>query len=648
LKSGVAVLTKILPALCAATLLGAGTGSTVDADPRAMMIQARSMQRDGGGNNPQGAVALYRKVIAQVPKSSQAYLRLSEALMESGNVQGALDPAIKATELDTRSGEAWAHLGLLYYIQTQSHESLRPAAVAALRKAVRLLPSDAELWTRLAEILDTLRDDPGALQAWLSVGRLRPAATYRGRVLSDFAWERALDLAVQLKSYEARREAVLALCDRSNPDQKYLKALEDLARDQVDLGFLGHAEESFELLGQFLPQEPAIWENIAIIQLRTGRFEAALEALTKAESMRKSARTSFNMGLCLMKLGSFPEAEARWKALLPTLGISEEDAALAPGVKELYATCVLLSGRPKEMLALSAPWPESASLASLAGLRAQAFIQVQDWQQARVTLKEGMARFPDQEVFQRAAEIPPKIFEEGRFFKSESRRALVQLDLEAMAELWAQFRSWNRCLEAVLEARKAAPVRDVELLLLQANALENLGQSDQAIKVLREGQKLKPDHPVLQNNLGFSLLEHGGNLDEAARLIKAALAQDPNNSATMDSMGWVLAKQGHYDEAEPVLRKAAELNPFNPEVHQHLGEVLRRLGRLQDAVDELVRALAFAVPPQDRKALEDQVQDLRTRLAKTQAAEAVTENHDEEPAEADDGADDATVEEGSN
>jgi hypothetical protein len=65
-------------------------------------------------------------------------------------------------------------------------------------------------------------------------------------------------------------------------------------------------------------------------------------------------------------------------------------------------------------------------------------------------------------------------------------------------------------------------------------------------------------------------------------------------------------------------------------------------------VDELVRALAFAVPPQDRKALEDQVQDLRTRLAKTQAAEAVTENHDEEPAEADDGADDATVEEGSN
>ena len=79
------MLTKILPALCAATLLGAGTGSTVDADPRAMMIQARSMQRDGGGNNPQGAVALYRKVgFVELPRDAappSAYAR-TEMFME--------------------------------------------------------------------------------------------------------------------------------------------------------------------------------------------------------------------------------------------------------------------------------------------------------------------------------------------------------------------------------------------------------------------------------------------------------------------------------------------------------------------------------------------------------------------------------------
>lgn len=634
---------KFLPALAVTMVLGAGTPTSgaADTDARALMIQARALQRDGGGHNPQGAVALYRKVIALVPTSSQAYLRLSEALLESENLAGAVDPAVKATELDPRSGEAWAHLGLLYYIQAQSKDSLRPAAVATLRRAVRLLPSDPELWTRLAELQDSLRENEPALQAWLAVGRLHPTATYRGRVLSDFAWERAMELAIQQKNYEARREAVLSLCDRAYPDQRYLKFLEDLARDQVDSGFLGHAEESFRILGQYIPMEPAIWENIAIIQLRTGRFEPALQTLARAEAMRKSSRTSFNIGLCLMKLGSFPEAEARWKALLPALGDSEEDRALAAGVKELYATCLLFSGRPREVLELAAGWPESAGQPALAALRAQALVQTADWKKAQAAIKDGMIRFPQQELFQRAAELPPKALEEGRFFKGDFRRTLVQLDLEAMAGLWAQFRAWERCLETVLAARKAAPVRDVELLLLQANALENLGRPDQAIAVLREGEKLNPNHPVLQNNLGFSILERGGDLGEAARLIQAALAKDPGNASTMDSWGWVLFKQGKTAEAETALRRAAEMAPYSPEVHRHLGEVLLKLDRLQDALDEWERALAFAFP--DRKALEEQAQVLRTRLARNRAARAADDLPGAEPAAV--GVDDPTPDE---
>jgi len=613
------LIKKLLPAFAATLLLGAGTPAPLDPDPRAMMLQARSMQRDGGGNNPIGAATLYRRIITLVPGSSQAQLRLSESLLEAGNLAASVEPAVKATELDPRSGEAWAHLGLLYWIQAQNHESARISAVAALRHAVRLLPADPELWTHLAETLDSLKDADSALNAWLSVGRLHPGIPYRGRMLSDFAWERAMELAIQQKNYDARRESVLALCERTSPDHRYLNFLEDLARDQVESGFLGHAEESFLLLAQFLPQEPAVWENIGIIQLRTGRYETALATFGRAEAMHKSARTSFNVGLCLMKLGSFPEAEARWKALLPTLD-GEEDGTLGASVKELYATCLLLSGQPKPMLELSAPWPEAASQSELFALRTQAFIQGQDWKQARAGLRDGIARFPRQDLFQHAAELPPRLLDEGRFFQKESRNAMTQLDLEAMAGLWGEFHSWNRCLDTVLEARKAAPVRDVELLLLQATALENLGRSDQAIAVLREGQKLNPNHPTLQNNLGFSLLEQGKDLDEAARLIQAALAQEPGNSSTMDSWGWVLFKQGKFTEAETALRKASEAAPFSPEVHRHLGEALVQLGRLQEALDEWERAMAFAFP--QRKQLEEQVQNLRTRLAKSRASAA--------------------------
>ena len=181
------MIKKFLPALAATLFLGAGAPpAAMESDPRALMLQARTLQREGGGNNPQGAAALYRKVIALMPDSSQAYLRLSEALMETGGIAASVEPAVRATELDPESGEAWAHLGLLYYIQSQSRESVRPAAVAALRRAVKLLPGDPELWTRLAETLDSLRDADAALGAWLSVGRLHPSATYRGRVLARF------------------------------------------------------------------------------------------------------------------------------------------------------------------------------------------------------------------------------------------------------------------------------------------------------------------------------------------------------------------------------------------------------------------------------------------------------------------------------
>ena len=623
---------KLLPALAVTLLWGAGLSAAVPEDPRFLMIQARALQRRGGGDNPEGAAALYRKVIALMPGSAQAQLRLSEAIMETGDLQACVPPAIKATELDPASGEAWAHLGLLYYLQSRSSDAARGPGAEALRKAVRLLPGDAELWTRCAELEEGLKDEEGALKSWLSVGRLHPGAQYRGRVLADFAWERTLELSVKLKRYETRREAVLALCEEPGPDQRRLRYLEDLARDQVELGFLGHAEESFELLARNLPMEPAIWENIAIIQLRTNRFETALATLGKAEAMHPTPRLSFNLGLCLMKLGRLPEAETRWKALLPIMGDNPDDASLKAAVKVLYATSLLLQGRPQEMLELSAPWREASTNAELVSLRAQALIQTQDWRAARKALKDGMARFPDSEVFQSAREIPPGTFEEGWFFTHKSRQALSQLNLESMAGLWAEFHDWEHCLLLVREARKAAPVKDIELLLLESNALDSLGRTDEAMTVLREGQKLNPNHPTLQNNLGFLLLEKGGNLPEATRLIETSIAQEPKNSSTMDSWGWALFKNGRFKESETVLRKAATLSPFSPEVHRHLGEALLKLNRLHDALEEWDRALAFAFP--DRKALEAEAQELRTRLAKTQQGKE--QPPAEEPAEAGD------------
>jgi tetratricopeptide (TPR) repeat protein len=318
-----------------------------------------------------------------------------------------------------------------------------------------------------------------------------------------------------------------------------------------------------------------------------------------------------------MNLGRFKESEPRWRAVLKAQRFTKEDEQLAANARALLATALLLDGRASEMLGLLNGWPESDSQPELLSLRAQGCIQTQAWKQARQVLRDGMSRFPEQGIFLLARTIPKDRFEEGLFAKKQSRLALAQLDLEVMAGLLGDFRRWERCLDFVMQARKAAPVRDVELLLLQGNALQELGRMDEALRTLREGQRMNPGHPMLQNNLGYLLLEQGRDLQEASALIESALKQDPKNGNTMDSWGWAQFRQGKVKEAEESLRKAAELAPFSPEIRKHLGEVLLSLGRMEEALEQWERALAYAFP--ERKALEERARELRTRIAKKQA-----------------------------
>jgi len=587
-------------------------------DPRALMFQARIKQQRAGGSDARGAVLLYQKAIALEPLSSEAHLRLSEALVEAGEVDAAVAPALKATELNPRNAEAWVHLGLLQNLRGQNQAAARPQAQAAFLEASRLLPNDPEVWFRLAQISQLLGNDEGALKAWLSLGRLHPTMRFTDASLEVIAWERAALLGASLHDYEARREAIMALCQQDHPAQQHLQLLEELAREQADKGFLGHAEESFLLLGLHYPNEPAVWENISRIQLQTGRFEAALKTYRQAEALRPSPRLTYFQGLCLMSLGRLPEAETLWRKLLAEKAVPAEDAEFQQNVRYFHAAAVLLQSRPADLLAVLQTWPGSEQQAELLALKAQALIQTKDWKGVRTLLDDGMKRFPDQSLFQ-AAKAVPGLPQDKSTLRKESMQALAQLDFEHTAALWAEFRQWDKCLELVQQARRLGPVRRVDLLLLQSNALDQLQRPKEAIQVLREAQRLQPTFPMLQNNLGYMLLENGGDLQEARQLIEAAMKQDPKNGSTVDSWGWVLYKQGHYQEAEAALRKAVELTPFSPEIRKHLGEVLLKLDRPQEALDQWERALAFAFPLRDE--LEAQVEKLRSELAKKRTAQ---------------------------
>lgn len=609
--------------LLLALILGSAPGlihaqaPTPSEDARSLLLKGRALQRRGGGNDPSGAVALFRKGLSLEPGSGELHLRLSEALLESGDPEAAVAPARQATVLAPRSVDAWAHLGILQSFRGRKDAAALSEAQQALRRAARLMPSDPELWARLAEVSENRRDESAALSAWLRVGRLHPPFSIQGRSLEILAWERAATLAARLGNYEARREALMALCQGARPEQGHLRQLEELAREQVEKGFLGHAEESFARLGDHFAEEPALWENVALLQIRAQRYDEALATLQRAEALRSSPRTHFHTGLCLMNLGRFGEAEPRWRQVLEAPEI-RGDAKLQEQARLLLATALLLDGRPKRLLD-QVEAPGSPLSPGLQALRLQALIRIEAWPETTQALRDALAAPTRSGVARMLPEALATEVKSGKGLDRTARKELRRLEREATASLWAEFRQWDRCLATLEALRTEGPLRTIDPLLLASSALQELGRPEEALALLREAQRQQPTHPTLQNNLGYLLLELGRELPEASDLIAASLKQEPDNPSTLDSWGWALFKQGRYAEAEAALRKAAELQPLNPEVLKHHGEALLRLDRKAEALDQWERALAFAF--QERKALERRAQELRADLARERPSE---------------------------
>ena len=72
---------------------------------------------------------------------------------------------------------------------------------------------------------------------------------------------------------------------------------------------------------------------------------------------------------------------------------------------------------------------------------------------------------------------------------------------------------------------------------------------------------LAPDQPFVLNYLGYSWADMGQNLTQARAMIEKAVQRRPNDGAIVDSLGWVMLRQGEVTEAVQTLERAVELEP---------------------------------------------------------------------------------------
>lgn len=134
---------------------------------------------------------------------------------------------------------------------------------------------------------------------------------------------------------------------------------------------------------------------------------------------------------------------------------------------------------------------------------------------------------------------------------------------------------------------------EVDLLFARVIYFDSIKDLDSSEADLRSIIAIKPDDARALNHLGYMLADQTTRYEEALTLLESAIALNPGDPATTDSLAWAQYKLGRYEDALQNIRRAFAVFP-DPEVASHMGEILWVMGRRDEALAVWQRALEDA------------------------------------------------------
>lgn len=140
-----------------------------------------------------------------------------------------------------------------------------------------------------------------------------------------------------------------------------------------------------------------------------------------------------------------------------------------------------------------------------------------------------------------------------------------------------------------------------------SNLYIEMGDVDKAAEQLKLLLAREPNNPTYNNDLGYIWADKGVNLAEAEKYIRRAIDEErklkkklmvdeeEDTAAYLDSLGWVLFKQGKAKEAKPyLLRAVKQKEGQHLEILDHLGDVHAALGEKSEAIAAWKKGVASA------------------------------------------------------
>lgn len=509
------------------------------------------------------------------------------------------------------AAEIAGHRGMLdtsieYYLDLAHYTRDHRIAERAARIAVYARDDDAALEAaRLWVELDPHNPDPHQVLGIMKLraGELEQAAEHLQNIFaySDGDADDKLWMIANLLGSEKDRDAVLDVMERLVATQQNspgaLYAFAHVAARLEDL------ERSLELLERTLALAPdndnAALSYVSILQ-RLNREQEALAWLEQELANRKEGGFNLRMAYArlLMDVRQFDKARGQFE-LLVAREPENIDALYALGLLYLQSNHLEESEELFKKLSAVEHLTDSANyyLGRIAEEKRQ-YDEAGDWYQGV---------YKGEHYFDAQIRLTMLLARNGELDEAREHLGSIRTQTKQQEQVLVQTEGGllvqaGRYGEAVaFYTEMLGDQYDPDLLYARAMAAEKIGRLDILERDLRTILDHEPGHAQALNALGYTLADATDRHEEAYRLIERALELRPSDFYILDSMGWVMYRLGRLDEAVKYLRKALSIRQ-DPEIAAHLGEVLWVRGDREQAKE--VWEAALQQTPEDSRLLD--------------------------------------------
>jgi len=627
----------------------------LDADPSSKYLNNGLAELYLRTGRVRDAVLAAQEILKTEPNNLDAHKLLGRVYLQSlGNVQNggpsekvlqlAIAEYTKIVELQSNDIESRLLLGQLY---TLAHDT--PHAEEQFKAAQHIDPNSEDVVLNLAR----LYSDSGDMTHAIDVLSAVPEDDRTAKM--DYALGMSYD---QLKE---NKKAIDAYGKAFEMEPDNLDAERGLAQALLNDNQLAPALKHFEAISTADPQDAQTYLRLAEIERRQGHYEQALTTLKKAKALASdSLEIGFNEALIDDSLGHYDEAAQALQLLVKQTTHPDGQYAeaeknnrsifldrLANIYREQNKTDLAVQSY-QLMVAMGGEYAERGYQGQV-----DAYRDAKQYDKATQVAQQAALAMPKDKTIQLmlAGQLADTSKSEEGIKEAKAQLKGNAGDREvhlALAQMYTRLRRWKDATDEIDAADALSSKPDGKMQALGASgpvpanaddkiyiyflrgALdERQKHYDSAEEQFRKILAIDSNNSMTLNYLGYMLADRGVKLDDALSMVQKAVQLDPQNGAYLDSLGWVYFKMGQYALAEANLRKASERIGQDPQVHDHLGELYEKTGRLKMAAGQWEQSLqeyAKTVPadaePGDVNKVQKKLDSARVKLAKEESTGA--------------------------